>query len=77
MSNLLNNKKLRAFTRYAPPGMSYRMALIVTASFATLLAMPGWLRSLEVIAPYTRSEQIALVVENLHSEADGPRRPSK
>ena len=70
MPDLLNKKKLRAFANYAPPRRSLRMAFVITASLATLVAMPAWLRSLEAVVPHTRSEPIALVVENLSSGAD-------
>ena len=70
MLKVLEKNKVRGLARYAPPRRSLRMALIITSSVATLVAMPTWLRSLEIARPLLTSQQIPLVVENLASEAD-------
>jgi soluble lytic murein transglycosylase-like protein len=71
MLNLLNKNKLRAFTCYSKPRSSLRIALVVTSSLATLIAMPNWLRGLESIHhPRTTSREITLVPEHLPSETD-------
>lgn len=70
MLNLLNKNKLRAFTRYSKPRTPFRVALVVTAGVATLVAMPNWLRSLDSIHPRTTIREIALEPEHLPSEVD-------
>ena len=47
MTKLLNKKKLRTTVHYASARNTLRVALTVTASLATLVAIPGWLRSME------------------------------
>ena len=70
MLNLLNKNTMRAIAERMPPRHALRMGFIITGSVATLVAMPGWLRSLDVVHPHFISQQIPLVVENLASEAD-------
>ena len=70
MLNLLNKNKLSTLARYVPPRHVLRMGFIITSSLATLVAMPGWLRSLEIVHPQLTSQQVPLVVESLASEAD-------
>ena len=59
MSKLLNKKKLRTTVPYASAGTTLRMALIVGASLATLVAIPGWLRNLEIVPHHPDLEQAA------------------
>jgi soluble lytic murein transglycosylase-like protein len=70
MLNLLDKNKLRAFTRYSKPRGPFRVALVVTASMATLVAMPSWMRGLESVPARTTSTEIALVVEHVIAEVD-------
>ena len=71
MLNLLKKNKLQAFTTYSKPRSAFRMALVVTGSIATLVAMPNWLRSLDgIYHPRTTSTEIPLAPEHLPSEVD-------
>ena len=70
MLNLLKKYNLRAIAQYAPPRHALRMGFIITGSIATLVAMPAWLRSLEIVHPQLTTQQVPLVVESLASEAD-------
>ena len=71
MSHVLDKKKLRAMIRWEPPRSPFRMALVITSSVATLVAMPGWIRNLEVVHAHgTTREEIALAVEPLSSGVD-------